>query len=72
MTAFKAILPVLALLGCSVPRAEEPAQGMLKPGDVVRVDDGAYAAGEVRRIAVGPPPADKTLPSPRVSSCVRR
>ncbi len=66
------MLPTLILLGCAAPRTEEPAQGMLKPGEVVRIDDGACAVGEVRRIAVGPPPADKTIPSPRVSSCVAR
>lgn len=67
-----ALLTCLVLLGCSPPRKEEPAQGMLKPGEVVRVDDGACAAGEVRQITVGPPPADKAIPSPRISACVAR
>lgn len=66
------LLTGLALLGCSPERTEEPLQGMLKPGEVVRLNDGACAAGEVRKITVGPAPADKTLPSPRISNCERR
>ncbi len=66
------LMPLAFLLGCSGALREEPAQGMLKSGDMVRIDDGACAPGQVRQITVGAAPADKTLPSPRVSACVAR
>lgn len=62
----------LALAACAPALREEPSLGMLKAGDVVRIDDGACAAGEVRKITVGAAPADKTQSSPRVSSCVAK
>ena len=64
------LLVALSLAACSPALREEPAAGMLKAGDVVRVDDGACAAGEIRKVTVGPAPADKTQAAPRVSSCV--
>ena len=60
------------LFGCAAPVKEEPVTGMLKPGDVVRVDDGACSADKVRKITVGPPPSDRTQPSPRISTCAPR
>lgn len=58
MRHFRTLCTVVALAGfASVARAEalkrEPALGMLKPGQIVLVDDGSCPKGQIKKVIGG-------------------